>query len=340
MTPQNPVLVEVTRGATVESAHRGAAAILDAAGQSVLTVGDVARPVFPRSAIKPIQALPLLETGAAEAFEVSDAEIALACASHNGEPEHVHAAGSWLERLGRNESVLECGSHAPMYGPAAAALAVDGTSPCPLHNNCSGKHTGFVATALHLGEDPAGYVAPDHPVQQRLAAALEEVTGEDLSGAPTGIDGCAIPTIGVSLTGLARGMAAFARPAAKDARARAMARIRASMAAHPFLVAGTGRFDTRVMEVTGEDALVKTGAEGVYCAMLPALGVGVALKIDDGATRASEVAMAEILTRLGVLDAARREALGDTVAPVICNRNGEVVGAVRTAEGWSAAIRA
>lgn len=338
MPSSNPVLVEINRGTTMESAHRGAFAIADSAGAPVASAGDVTRPVFPRSAIKPIQALPLLESGAAEAFAVTDAEVALACASHGGEPGHTEAVAAWLARLGRDEAVLECGSHVPMYTGAADDLVREGQEPCPLHNNCSGKHTGFVATALHLGEDPAGYVTPGHPVQQRLKDVLGEICGEDLSDAPSGTDGCAIPTIGVSLVGLARGMARFARPDGAGTRADAMARIRRSMAAHPFLIAGTGRYDTEIMKVTGEEALVKTGAEGVYCAMLPGLGLGVALKVDDGATRASEAVMTEILRRLRVLDADRIAALGDTATPVIRNRKGEPVGAVRPASGWADAL--
>lgn len=322
----------------MESAHRGAFAIADSEGALVMSAGDVARPVFPRSAVKPFQALPLLESGAAVAFAVTDAEVALACASHGGEPAHTEAVAAWLARLGRDEAVLECGSHVPTYTAAADDLVREGQKPCPLHNNCSGKHTGFVATALHLGEDPAGYVTPEHSVQQRLKDVIGEICSEDLSSAPSGTDGCAIPTIGISLEGLARGMARFGLPGTSDARADAMARIRRSMAAHPFLIAGTGRYDTEVMKVTGEEALVKTGAEGVYCAMLPGLGLGVALKVDDGATRASEAVMTEILRRLRILDTARIAALGETASPVIRNRKGEPVGAVQPASGWADAM--
>lgn len=331
----NPILVEVTRGEGTESRHRGAAAVFDSQGRAVASWGDIERPVFPRSAVKPLQVLPLIESGAAEAFGVSDAEIALACASHSGEPEQVALVAAWLGRLGLGTGALECGAHPPTNAEAAEALIRAGEAPSALHNNCSGKHCGMIATALHLGEPVAGYVRPEHPVQRRVRALLGELGGVDLSSALVAVDGCSIPTIAMPLAALARAMARFADPEGlAPARAAAARRVQAAMAAHPRLVAGSGRFCTVVLEATGGAALVKTGAEGVICAALPGARLGLALKIDDGAGRAAEVATAALLRHLGAFDSRQWAAVAAVARPALRNRNDIVVGEVRPAEGW------
>jgi L-asparaginase II len=328
---RRPLLVEVTRGDMVESRHAVAFAAVDAAGRRVAWRGEVEAPVYARSAVKGLQALPLLETGAADRWGLSDAEIALACASHSGEPRHVETVLAWLERMGLSAADLECGSHLPYHEPSAAALIRAGKSPSAAHNNCSGKHAGFLATARHKGEPTKGYIAADHPVQRRVTRALEEVCGADLGRAPVGIDGCGIPTIGIPLEKLALGMARLADPAGlPDERRAAAERIRRAVAAEPFMVAGSGRFCTEVMAETGPAAFVKTGAEGVYCAALPEQGVGIALKAADGAGRGAEAAMAHLLMRFGVLeDAGRRRALAARLKPSLFNRAGRVVGEIR-----------
>ncbi len=326
----NPLLVEVTRGPMVESRHRAAFAVADCGGTVVLHGGDIARPVYPRSAIKPLQALALVETGAAEAFELGDAEIALACASHGGEPRHVDTVAAWLSRIGCGPDDLACGAHLPSTQRAMLDLIAGGGHATALHNNCSGKHAGFLTVARHLGHPTAGYIAHEHPVQQRVLGILESMTGQDLGEAPRGIDGCGIPTLGIPLGNIALAMARLALPDDQpEARQAAAARVRRAMAAEPFLVAGTGRFCTKVMEVTGERALVKTGAEGVYCAALTKLGLGVALKVDDGAGRAAEVLMGRLLLHLGVIDDAEAEALARTLSPPVLNRAGRHVGDLR-----------
>ncbi len=334
----DPVAVEVTRGGVVESRHRAACAVADAQGRVVHAWGDVARPVYPRSAIKQIQALPLVETGAAEAFGVDDAELALACASHGGEPDHIAVVAAWLARLGLSEGDLECGAHLPMHAESADALLGGGGKPSQLHNNCSGKHAGFLTTALHLGAPTRGYIHPDHPVQRRVARVIGEMAGLDASRAPAAVDGCGIPTVGLPLTGLAAAMARFADPSALDAaRAAAVGRVRAAMSARPAMVAGTGRFSTALIAASGGDVLAKTGAEGIYAVALPALGLGVALKVEDGAGRASEVAVAAVLRRLGALDDGLAARLADFVVAPVVNRAGLRVGEVRPAAGWPAA---
>ncbi len=324
---QNPILVEVRRGPLVESAHHGAAVVCDAQGKLVAAWGDTARPVYPRSAVKPLQAIAVVETGAADKFALSEAELALSCASHNGSPDHVAAVGAWLKRLGLSGDDLECGAHAPSGADAALALACKGETPTRLHNNCSGKHTGMLATALATGDATRGYSAADHAVQRRTRAIMGEMAGEDLDQAPMGIDGCGIPTVAMSLAGLSRAMARIAAPdALAPARREAVRRIRRAVAAHPFMVAGSGRFCTKIMDEAGETILVKTGAEGVFAASLPEQGLGIAVKIDDGATRASECVTAALLRRFGATKGAADAALAAYAHIELRNWSGTVVG--------------
>jgi hypothetical protein len=212
MSKPNPILIEVLRGTMVESRHCGAAAIVDAEGRVVAAWGDIERPVYARSAIKPLQALPLIETGAADRFELGDEEIALACASHSGEPEHVQHVERWLARIGLTPDDLECGAHAPFNEEASVTLLRGGTAASALHNNCSGKHTGFLTTAVHLGVGTRGYIQPDHPVQRYWQEVLAQMSGVDLAPAPAGIDGCGIPVRGLSLRATAAAMAQLAAP--------------------------------------------------------------------------------------------------------------------------------
>jgi len=329
----NPVLVEVTRGKMVESRHRGSAVIVDAGGAVVAHWGDHTQPVYPRSAIKPLQAIPLVETGAAEAFGLGDPEIALACASHGGEPRHTEAVERWLATVGLGIDDLECGAQWPNHEDTGRALAKAGETPSALHNNCSGKHAGFLATAVHMEEKTAGYVRFEHPVQQRILGTLEAMCGLGLGDAPRGIDGCAIPTIAIPLENLAYGMARFGAPDdLPPARAAACRRIADAVAAQPFMVAGTGRYCTDVIQVTGRAVLVKTGAEGVFCASLPEYRLGVALKCDDGAKRAAEVMMSAVLRHIGVLTRDMEAKLADWIAIPVTNRNGAHVGDVRATD--------
>ncbi|HYF57008.1 MAG TPA: asparaginase, partial [Salinarimonas sp.] len=294
----NPVLVDVARGPLVESCHRGALCVADADGTVLLSLGDVERPVFPRSAVKAIQALPLVAGGAADRLGLTDAEIALAISSHSGEPAHVETADAMLAKAGCDPSCLACGGHWPMDQAAARALEARGGTPTRLHDNCSGKHAGFLCLACGLDAPREGYERAVHPVQGLVRAALEDVTGACHTPDVMAVDGCSIPTYAVPLPSLAYGFARFGTGAGLPPETgRAAARIRRAAAAHPFMVAGTGRFDTRLMERLRERAFVKTGAEGVYCAALPEVGLGVALKCDDGATRAAEAILASLVLR-------------------------------------------
>lgn len=325
----NPILVELTRGGAVESVHRGSVAVCDAKGRVQFALGDIDASVFPRSAFKMMQALPLVETGAADRYGVSDEELALACASHSGEAMHVTRVRAWLKRLGLSESDLACGPHPPVNEDAAKALVRSGEAPTRAHNNCSGKHTGFLTLALHLGASTQGYEALDHIVQQRVRAAVAEICGVAEADLRAGIDGCAAPNYAMPLKALATGMARIADPASlPEARAAAARRLNAVVKAHPALVAGTGRACSVLIPVLRHAATVKTGAEGVFTAVVPGLKLGVALKIDDGATRASETAIASVLVRLGVLDAAAARPF--THAPIL-NTRGQEAGERRAA---------
>jgi L-asparaginase II len=322
------LLVEILRGGHVESRHEGAFAVADVRGSLVLAGGDPQRAVFPRSAIKAMQALPLLASGAADRFGLTDAELALACASHAGEPAHAATAASILARAGRGPECLECGAHWPSGGGAARALAASGAMPTALHNNCSGKHAGFICTAVAAGLDPAGYTGPDHPTMRAITGAVAEVTGADLQAQVPAIDGCSIPAFRIPLQALAAGFARFGTGQGLSADfAAAAARLRQAVAANPQMVAGEGLFDTVIAATLGEAAFVKVGAEGIYCGALPALGLGFALKCDDGAVRAAEAATAALLRHfLG-----RQDVLDPLAAPVLKNWNGTLVGAVRPA---------
>ena len=333
----NPILVQVMRGAHVESQHTGALAVADADGAVLAQVGDINRPVFPRSAVKVLQALPLVASGAADQLGLNDAELALACASHNGEPLHVQTAAGMLTKAGLDLSALECGSHWPAYDQATRALAAAGVEPNALHNNCSGKHAGFacLACAMHGGKDLrgflSGYVQPGHAVMHEVTAALQAATGFDLSTAPRGTDGCAIPTYAIPLRQLALAFARVATGHGLSAdHAHAAQRLRQAVAREPFMVGGSGRFDTRVMQRLGERAFVKVGAEGVYCAALPERGLGVAIKMDDGNNaRAAEVVMAALIEALVPLSDDEAVFMRGLSEPVLRNWGGTEVGSLR-----------
>jgi L-asparaginase II len=325
----NPILVEVLRGELVESRHRGAVAVADADGATVLALGDVATPIYPRSAIKALQALALVESGAAEAYSFGDEELALACASHSGEPGHVAVVERMLARAGLKTSALRCGAHWPMSQASVAALART-AEPSALHNNCSGKHAGFLCVACALGVDHTDYWRPRHLVQRHVHAVLEDMTGAALGDDRCAIDGCSVPTWALPLQNLAHAFAKFATGhALAPERAHAAARLRAACAQKPWHVAGTGRFCTEIMEPFGARVFVKTGAEGVYCGALPEQGLGIALKCDDGAGRAAQAVMAAIVARFLPLGDAERAALTSFVRPTLRNWNGIEIGALR-----------
>lgn len=323
-------MAEIWRGALLESVHLGHAVICDGSGQVVRSWGDPGLVMYPRSSSKMIQALPLLSSGAAAKFGLNSEQLALACASHNGAAIHTHRVNDWLGQLGLGDGDLRCGPQDPDDRPEHERLIRAFESPCQVHNNCSGKHAGFLTLGRHLEAGPE-YHEIDHPVQQAALAAFEEVTGEASPG--YGIDGCSAPNFATSLTGLARAMAWFASARDRsDRQSQAAAQLTEAMMKHPELVAGEGRACTELMRAMGGRVAIKTGAEAVFVAILPEQRLGVALKITDGATRASECAIAAILVGLGVLDPAHPATRKRLDAPIL-NRRGIDCGSIRaTAE--------
>jgi L-asparaginase II len=329
---RNPELVEVTRGALVESRHCGAVAVADTDGRVVFALGDIERPVYSRSAVKALQALVLVESGAADRYRLSEEELALACASHSGEPGHVAGVEHILGKAGLDAAALRCGAHWPISHSAAHVLARSGVATA-LHNNCSGKHAGFLCAACAIGVPHEDYFKPAHPVQREVRAAIGSLAGLTLAQDACAIDGCSVPTWAVPLRNLAQAFAKFGTGRGlQPERANAAARLRAACAQHPWHVAGTGRFCTEIMQRFGARVFVKTGAEGVYCGALPDHGLGIAIKCDDGAGRAAEVVMAAMIGRFLSPDEAERTWLERFVRPTLRNWNGTEVGALRPAD--------
>lgn len=323
----NPVLVNTLRGEIVENRHRGAIAVCDPSGRLVESWGEVEALVFPRSAIKTLQALPLVESGAADHFALDDVELALACSSHSAEPAHTDRLRGWLARLGLDEQALECGPHPPYDAKTAASMIRAGIEPGRVHNNCSGKHTGMLTTCRFLDEPTGGYIERDHPAQQRWLDILGEMAGVDMRTLPWSLDGCGIPVVAMPLRSIAT---AFARLAAPDdlpaARGDAVERLVAAIAGNPLMIAGSGRLGSEIIARTGRRVIVKSGAEGVYTAALAEKNLGIALKIDDGSGEAAEIVLLEVLNRLGALRDAELEALAPRRRASITNTIGRVTG--------------
>ncbi|MFT6222438.1 MAG: L-asparaginase II [Paracoccaceae bacterium] len=316
-------LVELWRGPFLESRHTGHMVVCGEDGSVEQAWGDPARITLARSSIKILQALPLMRSGAAA--NLSSEQLALCCASHDGAAIHTERVARWLADLGLGEADLRCGPQEPDNRPARDGLILAGEQPCQIHNNCSGKHAGFVTLNRHLGAGPE-YVEVDHPLQRMIREAFEDSVGEDSPG--YGIDGCSAPNFASSLAGIGRAMAKCAVAAADSAEGQ----LRDAMMAHPALVAGEGRACTGLMRAMAGKGAVKTGAEGMFIAILPGLKKSVVLKIEDGTTRAAEAAMAAVLVHLGVLEAGDPAVLARVGGPIL-NRRGVDTGTTRMAPG-------
>ena len=323
---QSEQLIEVWRGDFLESRHRGHAVVVNAGGDVVAAWGDPEAVILPRSACKMIQALPLVESGAADAAGLSTRHLALACASHEGAWVHTDLVQDWLAGLGLSDDDLRCGAWRPHDTAAKIDLIKTDSSPCQYHNECSGKHTGFLTLNKHLGGG-AEYVEIDHPVQRACLEAIERMTG--VVSPAHGIDGCAAPNFATTVTGLARAMAGYA--AASDLSAAG--RLRDAMRAHPELVGGEGKASTELSRALGGSAAIKSGAEGVFVAMLPEKGLGIALKMEDGAERASDAAITALLAQFGGLEAEHSAALRYLGGEML-NRRGQPVWTMKAAPGF------
>jgi L-asparaginase II len=318
--PEDATLVAVRRGALVESAHRGRAAVCDPQGEIVEAVGDVAGYVYARSSAKPFQAILLVLSGAANAIGLTDEELAVACASHKAEEPHLAAVRSILEKAGLSERDLQSGAHPPLYAPAAEELARSGEEPRAIHSNCSGKHAGMLALCVHEGWGTGGYRSPEHPLQRWILEIVATICDLETDEILLSGDGCGVPVFGMPLRNLATGFARLAtgEELPEDLAASA-ARIRGVMREHPFMVAGTGSFDTIVMR--GTDLVSKSGAEGMFCAGSQK-GWGLALKISDGAGRALRTAALSILARRSV------DVPGTALSRPVRDLHGEAVGEI------------
>ncbi|ANE45166.1 L-asparaginase [Paenibacillus swuensis] len=333
-------LVVVKRGPYTESKHRGHIAVMDATGKLLYSVGDPKRLTFTRSALKPVQAIPLVQSGAAERFLMSDREIAICCGSHNGEEMHVDTVRGMLHRLGLDESALQCGSHLPYDPQSAENLLRGGGQACTVHNNCSGKHAGMLALAKFLQSDIEAYHLPEHPVQRMIAGTLCEVTGLSADSLAVAIDGCGVPTYGMGLDRMALIYARFARPEGLESNQLrlAVSRIVKAMTAHPEMVAGREVLCTDLMRVASGDLVAKAGAEGVYGVGLPREGLGIAVKVEDGNIRAAFPAVMETLRQLGALSDERQAALASYHTPTLRNRAHTPVGTIEPVFTLRAAV--
>ena len=334
----NPIFVENVRGDAVENLHRGAAIVVNHRGEVIASWGDVERPVFARSSIKYLQAIPLVESGAAEAYGLNDQEIALAGASHSGEPDHVNMVSQWLGALKLDQDALQCGPSRPGHSATYKTMIQGHQDITPLHNACSGKHAGFLSICLHNNYPLKGYAEPNHPVQRLVQETLEEVMQLDSQTLPQAVDGCSIPAYAYPLRNMALGMSRLSPKGLglSPQRKKAITRVREAVAGNPFYVAGTNRFDTLVMEATQGKALIKVGADGVYAGCIPEKGIGIALKIDDGSPKAAEVAMGALLTHFYDFSHASLARLHPYFEPTIRNFSKVDTGFFRTHQGWLA----
>ncbi|WJH33205.1 asparaginase [Paenibacillus sp. CC-CFT747] len=326
--PTEPI-VRITRGGYTESLHRGAAAVVNPEGTVLHQVGDPSHFTFARSSAKPLQAIPVLEKAVAEGTAFSPEEITLLCASHNGEPAHVRIVENLLQKMGMSRDLLQCGAHEPFYKQAADALREEGKAPTALHNNCSGKHTGMLALSQLLDVSSGHYMDPQHPVQQLMLKAVSVMAGLPESDIRLGTDGCGVPVFGMPLSNLAAAYARLGRPDSLGAaRAEACRQIVGAIRAFPFGIAGTGRFDTRLAEVTGGRIIGKMGAEAVFSLTVPAEGLGIAVKVEDGNLRALYPAVMEVLLQLGLLDGEESKELRSFHRPILHNWSGTKVGEI------------
>ena len=320
-------IAEVWRGPAVESVHLGAAAVANASGEVIYGWGDTGIVTFPRSSLKPIQAIALVETGAADAFGLGPEELALACASHRGEPIHTRRVAAWLDRLGLSEEALACGLAYPSDQDTVKELIQTGIEPSRVFHNCSGKHCGYLTVARHMGWPIEGYRDLSHPTQRLYLDNFSVLLDSDAHALPLGVDGCTLPALALSMADMARSMARYAAAGAdSDKRGDAIRRLQDAMRAHPALVAGTGQPNVRLTDATNGRIIMKGGAEGYLVAFIPDQELGIALKVADGNSRARTVALLAVLRALKLLDANEAAALADIAEVPVRNSVGDTVG--------------
>lgn len=326
-------LVHVTRGGLVESVHYGDVAVVDADGRLLAYAGAPREKfAFWRSSAKPFQAIPVVESGVVEEYGLTEKEMAIFNASHNGEAFHTDAVLSILAKIGLDESYLQCGVHAPLYAPRAAELKAAGIEPSSKHNNCSGKHSGMLSLNQKLGADPSYYTELRHPVQQAMLQSVSEFTGMAAEDIPIGIDGCGVPVHGLSVYHMAVAWARLVNPKGmKDSRQEAAKRIRTAMMKYPEMVAGTERLCTALMAAAPGKIVAKSGAEAVYGFAIPELGIGMSLKIADGGSRATNAAVIGVLRQLNYFSEKELETLASFEVRTLKNHRGDHIGEIKPA---------
>ena len=331
----NPVLVDVMRGDFLESQHAGAVYVVDDNGSELLSIGDVDALLFPRSAIKIMQALPLVESGGAAKLALDNKQLALTCSSHGGEAAHTATAAAILQAAGLSQADLECGAHMPSHQMSEYQLVRDQQSPCALHNNCSGKHAGMLAFAMHQGFSTKGYIDIEHPVQLAVADVISDLTEFDIRHAPCALDGCSVPTWAAPLKSWAQAFAKISRGKGLGAtRRESLQQMQQAVMAEPYSVAGTNRYCTNAMAKLSTPIFIKTGAEGVFCASLPEQGIGITLKCADGSSRGSEIMLSATLKKLGLLNDSDQDVLDQMLNITLKNCNNFEVAHLKPARFW------
>jgi L-asparaginase II len=324
------ILANVYRGSLVESFHHGAIAVVDASGRLVASLGDPQLTTYARSTAKLIQAIPVLESGAAEAFDLTDDEVALICASHNAEVEHTDQASRILSKAGVDQSYLQCGPHYPYHAGTAEKMREKGEKPRSIHNNCSGKHSGMLTLAKHLAVPLENYAEIEHPIQQRNLQTLAEMAEFPADRIKIGIDGCSVPVFGLPIFNLALAFARLAQTPASfsEARKKACERIISSIRQYPFYLAGSDRFDTALIEKTNGRFIGKAGAEAIFAVSIPESGLGIVAKVADGNSRAVYPSIVETLKQLELLSPSEEKDLETFHRPVVKNWKGQEVGRI------------
>ncbi len=324
------ILVKTYRGPLEDLFHTGHIAVVDSQGKLLYSCGDPDRVCYARSSAKPIQALCVLESGAAEKFGLDDQDIALFCASHNGEPMHVEAVRRALAKAGLDEGYLQCGVHYPLYEPEADRMKAEGIEPRQIHCNCSGKHTGMLVTAAALGEELDSYYKPEHPVQRRIRAMVGQVCQYAPEKIILGTDGCGVPVHALPLRAFAHGIARMADPACLGGKlGEEAARITAAMAQYPEIMSGTGRIDAQLMRKYPDRLFCKSGADGYYIVGDKQEGIGVAVKIDSGVGQARNAVVTEVLRQLGIISEQDLEEFAAVHTPTARNHKNEDVGLMK-----------
>lgn len=335
MERTNPLRVCYTRGDAIESEHEAAIAVADSQGRLVAAAGDPDLFAYFRSSAKPFQAIPLVESGAADAFGFTASELAFCCSSHYGEAGQQQSVVTMLEKIGAEPGLLQCGAAPPLDGAELARVSLGLVDATPLQNCCSGKHAGMLATCLYLGYPTESYLSPEHPLQRQILEIVADAMQVDPAAVSLAVDGCSVPTFGARLTDFARAYAALAAPAqSPSARMRmhesAVARLLGAMAAYPENIAGPGSIDTELMRLSNGSVVAKIGAEGLLCLAVPAHELGIAIRIHDGSYRGLNVLAVSVLEQLGLVEPTVLTAMRSELVQPVINANGWTVGEVRT----------